>query len=711
MDNKRKKVLNTVTSLVLTDQEVLNRLIDEMKPDEGEIIIQQEDNGIKIWSLGLKGELVSTPSTDDVLRIINEKLEGFTPPSNGNNSGNGNGTVVVDLRDYAKIANLKTINGEPIYGNEGDNLEIKAGVDSETLKEYAKITDLAAVEKDVKLKASTAELLEYQINTNQSLYTKVDRTEYSNKINEINQSLNSKASKSGTATESWVLSKLSEASTISIKLVTNLPQGNSINTGIVYLKKDEETDIYYQYIYSKEDSKYVEIGKFETDLSNYYTKDEANDAISSAITDAVSTLELNLGTEIGKKANIGDVVLGTTFAQTVEKIYDTIDKMESFTSADYYKKEETYSKNEIDENFYTKTIIDGKLADVNSKLNSKEFTEFKEAVEESISKKLDITIFNETCSGITDSLEKKIDKDELKKDYYSKEEFDALQAAGGGKEDNPYGMVVIPEEIYEELSVHGRATYNGQELQYSDAVIYYLFDPNEEVTLPEFNPNFNNARVILKEDYSPLFPIIIENNHKCTLVLNGHSIFGPLFKESDGEVLEGDTDSYGVWVRNGGELTIEGSGVIESKKADYSMAVWAQGGTVTIRGGWYQNAGEGCDLIYASEGGKVKIYGGDFVATQKGTQPGTSNEYSALNIRNDSRKDSEIVVYGGRFYGFDPSDAKGSEPIDSPGGQEWHEAHPYGFVAEGYESVKSNYTYTDKNGSIREIWEVRKKEA
>ena len=207
----------------------------------------------------------------------------------------------------------------------------------------------------------------------------------------------------------------------------------------------------------------------------------------------------------------------------------------------------------------------------------------------------------------------------------------------------------------------------------------------------------------LRENYNPRETIVIGNEQTCTLVLNDYGITAPVFTDET----DNSSNSYGVWVTTGGSLTIEGNGFIQSQNADYSMAVWAQGGTVVIKGGLYKNAGEGCDLIYASAGGKVEIYGGEFFATQRGSQPGTSNEYSALNIKNSDREDSEIVVYGGKFYGFDPSVAKGSEPMNSPGAEEWHNTHPNGFVAERYKSVKLDYV-DDVSG--REIWEVRKEE-
>ena len=188
--------------------------------------------------------------------------------------------------------------------------------------------------------------------------------------------------------------------------------------------------------------------------------------------------------------------------------------------------------------------------------------------------------------------------------------------------------------------------------------------------------DFTQEEVILGGSYSPKDSIEISN--KTTLKMeNGSSITGPVFGsafDAEGNVTE--TDSYGLHVVKGGDITIEGDGVIEAQNATYSMAVWAQGGKVVIKGGTFKNDGDGCDLIYASAGGNVEIYGGEFIPTKKiGVESGTKNQYSALNVKDRDREISSIVVYGGTFYGFDPSNNLSEGPNTN-------------FVAEGYESVK-----------------------
>lgn len=199
---------------------------------------------------------------------------------------------------------------------------------------------------------------------------------------------------------------------------------------------------------------------------------------------------------------------------------------------------------------------------------------------------------------------------------------------------------------------------------------------------PNNNLDFTQEEVVLRGSYSPEEPIKVSN--KTTLKMKKNSsITGPVFGsafDAEGNVVE--TDSYGIHVVNGGDLTIDGNGVIAAQKATYSMAVWAQGGEVTINGGIFKNDGDGCDLIYASAGGKVEIYGGEFHPTKRvGLEDGTQNDYTALNLKNNGADGCEIIVYGGTFYNFDPAHNKSESDA-------WIAAHPNGFVAEGYKSVK-----------------------
>jgi hypothetical protein len=166
---------------------------------------------------------------------------------------------------------------------------------------------------------------------------------------------------------------------------------------------------------------------------------------------------------------------------------------------------------------------------------------------------------------------------------------------------------------------------------------------------------------------------IVITEGEATIDLNGKTITGGLFTESNGAVTEGTTDSYVFWVK-GGTLNIKGDGTVKSQSATYSIAVWADGGTVNIENGKFYNEGHGSDLIYAKNNGIVNIYGGYFEACKSDhTEDGTKEDYSALNLH--GTYPGTITVYGGQFFGFDPANNASENPKIS-------------FVAEGYYSVE-----------------------
>lgn len=211
---------------------------------------------------------------------------------------------------------------------------------------------------------------------------------------------------------------------------------------------------------------------------------------------------------------------------------------------------------------------------------------------------------------------------------------------------------------------------------------------NSASSLPDFKNHIKDGGDIIMATSINLNKEAAIVNTKLTIDLNNRSIVGGLFSESNGSMNEGNSDSYAFWVKEGGDLTIEGKGEIVAQDANYSMAVWANGGNVTIKGGTFRNGGDGTDLIYASAGGSVYIYGGEFIgAGNTRVEPGTANKFSLLNIKDKDYKSgiSEIVVYGGKFHGFNPADNLSEGPNTN-------------FVAEGYKSVE-----IEPN-----VWEVNK---
>lgn len=137
--------------------------------------------------------------------------------------------------------------------------------------------------------------------------------------------------------------------------------------------------------------------------------------------------------------------------------------------------------------------------------------------------------------------------------------------------------------------------------------------------------------------------------------------------------------SNGAIQATGGQVTLSGEGKVTGSLGDdnYSMAVWANGGTVVIDDGIYtnqtDNSERGTDLIYASAGGNIEINGGTFIA---------ANPEWTLNVKDADYKAgiSNIVVRGGRFYKFNPADCNAEGPHTN-------------FVAENYQSIQDGDYY------------------
>lgn len=140
--------------------------------------------------------------------------------------------------------------------------------------------------------------------------------------------------------------------------------------------------------------------------------------------------------------------------------------------------------------------------------------------------------------------------------------------------------------------------------------------------------------------------------------------------------------SNGAVKVEGGMTTLDGAGTVQGTLGSdkYSMAVWAENGTVVINDGIYKNETDnstrGTDLIYASGTGCIEINGGIFEAAKP--------EWT-LNVKDSDYKadTAKIIVRGGSFKGFDPAN-NNAEGVGT------------NFVAEGYKSVKEGDYYVVK---------------
>ena len=107
-----------------------------------------------------------------------------------------------------------------------------------------------------------------------------------------------------------------------------------------------------------------------------------------------------------------------------------------------------------------------------------------------------------------------------------------------------------------------------------------------------------------------------------------------------------------VWVVGSGQLTINGDGVID---ADSSYSVYVGGnGQLTINGGTYYSP---VSSVYAQTNAKVIINDGTFKVE------GEYGQIYTLNLRDKATDTASIVVNGGRFYKYNPSQSESENPI------------------------------------------------
>lgn len=136
------------------------------------------------------------------------------------------------------------------------------------------------------------------------------------------------------------------------------------------------------------------------------------------------------------------------------------------------------------------------------------------------------------------------------------------------------------------------------------------------------------------------------------------------------------------------QITVEAD-VKAVEKGHGAVAVWASGNSkVIINGGYFSQEITGTDdqydMIYADDNAVIEINGGKFKCkTPKWT----------LNCKDGSN--AKIIVKGGRFYGFDPSNAEtGEGEIEVPNGyhveksgNDWFVVYSDDHIGEGYRKV------------------------
>ena len=231
---------------------------------------------------------------------------------------------------------------------------------------------------------------------------------------------------------------------------------------------------------------------------------------------------------------------------------------------------------------------------------------------------------------------------------------------------------------------------------------FYNYDPSKSDTEPgEGTTNFleEGLCTVLEDEYYVVKEVNVEVNGvgynnvsdaiaagatEITLTDNVNEekaveITGNVTIDLNGKTISASNDSEGngvFWVKEGAVLILTGQGTIDgtNNASVYSMAIYADGGRVIIEDGIYTNTAvtgsdDQYDLVYASNGGIVEIIDGTFISkTPKWT----------LNIKDGTS--SQIIVKGGKFYGYNPSHSETENPVAN-------------FVADGYHSLLDGENY------------------
>lgn len=138
-----------------------------------------------------------------------------------------------------------------------------------------------------------------------------------------------------------------------------------------------------------------------------------------------------------------------------------------------------------------------------------------------------------------------------------------------------------------------------------------------------------------------------------------------------------------ISVRENGDLTITGNGILSAKKNDcYAVDVQDKGASVTIKDGTFVG---NIHAVYVYDG-TAFIKGGSYSIQQKYSDAAKADEF-VLNCYDASRATgvAKIIVSGGSFTGFNPASC-------------YAEGEGTNFCAEGYSTTQEDTTYTVVEG-------------
>jgi len=216
------------------------------------------------------------------------------------------------------------------------------------------------------------------------------------------------------------------------------------------------------------------------------------------------------------------------------------------------------------------------------------------------------------------------------------------------------------------------------------------------ITIYEYEDSYGPQKESIAVNYIYLNGDVVLNDgiviaeRELTLDLNTHTISTPTIDE----LAAIEVNQYGYLIINAKE---EGGINSASQNNDCSIAVWARnGGYAVINGGTYTNVGAlsnlgnnkfaNNEMIYTSgNGSTIIINDGKFIGNYENEKWGTR-----YTVNKHDSTNSTIVVNGGSFYKFNPSESLSENPVAN-------------FVAPGHMVIKTGDTYTVVEGTLQEV--------
>ena len=261
-----------------------------------------------------------------------------------------------------------------------------------------------------------------------------------------------------------------------------------------------------------------------------------------------------------------------------------------------------------------------------------------------------------------------------------------VEQEGGTLVDRTYAILSVPEDLgltqFIESAEGNEILLNGEDIEVRlvNSTIDYLHD---EITSANISKLTTTGTHVIQEDLAKTgnFSVGLFSTDDIVWDLNGHTL------------TSSNTRGYGIFsLRGSAQLEINdsvGTGIVKNTADEYGFWTTTNDAKVVINGGNFEAA---THVLYAQKG-TIEVNGGTFKLTDAATADKDQNgNFKFLLNCHDAdyvAGDAQIIVRGGKFYGFNPAETYGE-----PNG-------PVSYVAEGYESIPTNEAY--EYGTVYEV--------